>query len=78
MPALLVALRPLDNLCCRPRHRRQDRLIGIAGNSKSPDDEMKGNPAAPGGPLTSKPTWSITSSGQPRRFFIGLESVGRS
>src|SRR5664280_3455033 len=32
---------------------------------------MKGNPAVPGGPLTSKPTWSSTYCVcEPRRLFI--------
>src|SRR5437016_5715248 len=31
---------------------------------------MKGSPAAPGRPLTSKPTWSNTKSAGPRRLFL--------
>lgn len=47
---------------------------------KSPDDDSKGNPAVPGGPLTCKPTWLSTSaySATSACFFAGYCEDGGS
>jgi hypothetical protein len=38
---------------------------------------MKGNPAMPGGPLTSKPTWSQTSRSATTSFFFRRRNAGQ-